>query len=293
MTKFPVEFEPGYDADSSPSAWSHYRIVYADSLGKTYDIENPTVRNHVKIAGQHLYTDIQTSSNACRLVAIKNGTPKTTTINGTNYFYADLRLGGETDFNFGTNNKSNKYEAFRKLISKEYSGDELDFYLNMLDKCKSMHHSLENFSLMQVMGKLQQLKGRDDFDRFDVFISKLAKYFKGDPEVVQKIHGFAGETNASYLSTYLSSFPTVEDYCAQVYFISDVQLIRDLILSGNQPITHGHDVVRYMQLAFRYWNQKAAAFREYYFECPICGEQKPLNGYSTPDMCDECRKDGD
>ena len=290
MTKFPVEFEPGYDADSSPSAWEHYRIVYADSLGKTYDIENPTFRNYVKIADQDLYTNIPTSLSKCRLVAIKKGVPKTKNINGKNYFYADLRLGGETDFNFGMNEKSNKYAAFYTLITKEYSGSELDSYLNMLDRCNRMHHSLENFSLMQVMGKLQQFKGYDTFDRFDVFISKLAKYFEGDPEVVQEIREFAGKTNASYLSTYLRTFSTFENYCAQVYFISDVQLIRDLISSGNQTIRYGHDVVRYMQLAFRYWDQKAVAFREYYFECPICGEQKPLNGYSTPDMCDKCRE---
>lgn len=289
------EFDQSFEKDSSPSAWKDYRDIYKFSkLYKIYDIENPVVFSYVRDTNHERRQDFVNIKNGRRNVSTgkwynyidKPIFKKGNRLNAIRYterddripydnsmFYqAQLRLGGETDFNFieSSRPKENKYGKFLDLLRKDYQGQVVfDEYKQMLDDCKSRCQSRENFSLMQVMGNLQGYKGKlslsgenYSFDRFDSFVAKLAEYYAGNITTIRALLEHAEAANAPYLISYLNQFRDVYDYCKEVYVIFDVDFINEIISSGNKSITTGEDVVRYMKLAIKYWNLKKRMFEK-------------------------------
>ncbi len=136
-----------------------------------------------------------------------------------------------------------------------------------------MHHTLVNFSLLQVMGNMQDFKSKglklccnknkyDYLDRLDTFIYNLNNYFEVDDKSKDDTNLLknSSKCNASSLKEYLSSFKDINKYCKEVYFIDDKEFIKKLIESGKQPISSSERVVEYMDLALEFWKIKATYF---------------------------------
>ena len=265
-----------FDPDSSPLAWDHYARVYRNTFGRSYDLKNPLFFESLyktrcwRPAG-FSYVNIPLSKDN-RLFALpkENISLYTDSNTGWNYYVPTQRLGGDTDFNF---NKK-KLNFFSNLLF----GTEYEEQIDTLKLCHKMHHTLANFSLMPAMGGLQLFKGKgqDGLDRFDSLIAALNDFYKMDGrktssnQCTSQIFNFLRESKKPKFSTenqdellkYLNRFwsntasESMHNYCQKVYFIYDQKLLGDLIASGSQPIKDGESVVRYMQLALRYWKMR-------------------------------------
>ena len=121
-----------------------------------------------------------------------------------------------------------------------------------------MHHTLLNFSLMQSIGNMQKFKGSNRFDRLDTFVSVLHNYFCG---ISNEILRCASLSNEPSLKSFLTGFKSIYDYCKTFYFIDNKEFIDELIRQGNMPITNINELVRYMNLAEKFWMLK-----EFYFK---------------------------
>ena len=237
-----------FDPDSSPEAWEHYRKYYSFS---NYDFNNLFFYNSWKEVGLNqgykykskwLNYINQPKNQDNRLYALENNT-----IIKENYCEASARLGGETDFNF--NDK--KVNLFQKII-----GNDSDA-LKQLKICKDNYHTLVNFSLMQSMGNMQAYKGKNRFDRFDVFIHDLAMYFRG---LSNNVLSASSDINRRYLISFLNQYINIYDYMKSTYFIQDAFFVDKIIEQGAMSIENVEDVVRYMNLAQEFWNQKESHF---------------------------------
>ncbi len=135
--------------------------------------------------------------------------------------------------------------------------------MNLLDECCCNHHKFFNFSLIQAVGNLQGIKGKDkEFDRLDSFVSLLSKYLgKGDITHIRNIglltEGMKiNDYGKTALRSYLESFSSIYDYCSCIYFIDDKSFVDRIIREGNEPLDRPEHVVRYMKLAKDFWNEK-------------------------------------
>lgn len=232
-----LDFEP----DSSPMAWEHYRKYYSFP---DYDFDNLCFYNHCKEVKNKYFVN-KPKSEGNRLYALAKNT-----IIENGFCESTTRLGGDTDFNF--NNK--KAILFRRIIGND-SG-----ILAQLDRCVNKHHTLVNFSLMQAMGDMQGQKGEDPFDRFDVFVFNLDRFFSGLPNNILN-SSRASDSNKKHLSLFLKQkYNNVYDYMRKTYFIKNEALVDKIIAQGAMEIKTKDDVVRYMNLAEEVWNTK-----EFYF----------------------------
>lgn len=255
-----VEMQQGikYDPDSSPAALEHYKQVYrnSDYINKHYDLQKQVFYNYCKTGysdGSKSFNYInKPSKNECnRLYILEKGTK----IIDNKYIEPAYRLGGECDFNF--NNK--KYDMFLKIIKDDPDASEKEKNMaieQLLSRCHKKHHTLINFSLMQAIGNMQTAKGRNRFDRFDTFIYELNNYYQGLSDVVLQT---SSDSNMQALKEFLDSFKNVYDYCKTFYFI-DKNLVDEMIKSGGKPISNTIELVRYMDLAEKYWSTKEFTF---------------------------------
>lgn len=247
-----------FEPDSSPKAWEHYKKYYLETASKwciknNYDFNNLFFYNKcsdigVKRVYPFDYTNLPlTNSNKYnRLFALENNT-KIVSVNGVDYCEPANRFGGECDFNFN----ETKIKLFKKIIGKNQDA------LNQLEKCKDNHHRLVNFSLMQAMGNMQKVKGRDPFDRLDTFILKLNQYFL---DLSKEVLSSSSNSNEPVLREFLDNFKDIYEYCKAIYFIEDEEFIDDIIKQGALPIKKCEDVIRYMDLAEKFWNKKEFHF---------------------------------
>ena len=245
------------DPDSSLYAWNNvYKKIYTENdwnFWKVFDLKNLKKENN-------------------RLLAVNIESLEYPQFNE---WIGEIKIGGETDFNFKSGCKTNqKYEYYCKLIVDEetFTKEEKDLYLKKLNEYRdNKHHSLENFSLMLVTGSLNNVKGSLAQDRIDKFIYILNDYFllrnikefehiifskaiaKNKDEVTKRNNTLKLKR---ILYEYLNLFADIYDYCFKIYKITDKKLVDDLIESGKNPIKDGKDVVRYMELAERYWDMK-------------------------------------
>ena len=178
-----------------------------------------------------------------------------------------LRLRGETDFNF--NDK--KCERYEKIINKIKDEETKSNALSLLKECKKMHHSLLNFSLMQSVGKMQEVKSKglkiryyyEQLDRLDTFIYYLDDYKKDESLILNCAYA-----NKKCLKDYLDKFKDVYDYCEKIYFIkieknkrnTEEDLIQKLIKSGRKALDSCERVIEYMNLAIEFWGKKKEYF---------------------------------
>ena len=228
--------ESEYDYDASPEAWDKYKEIYTSSRwafwGK-FDY------NNLKKQGIRIYAPIKINEKYVQF----NQYPK-------------FKMSGDTDFNFGKDKKSKKkYEQFKELLRRDYERDELNAYLDELDKCYDTYHKVENFSFMPMTGGLQLVKGSCQYDRLDMFVYRLSRYYETEGKD-KFVLSRARTSNRKALDKYLKLFDSIYDYCAKIYMINNKELVKKIIAQGEESIDSGASVVRYMKLAEEFWNNK-------------------------------------
>ena len=177
-----------------------------------------------------------------------------------NISYRNLtcRISGDVLFNFkseedGATGKGKKYEHYQGLLEKEpdFSKNEKEYYLEILKFCNKMNYTLHNMGLMPVDGNLQKFKEtKCNWDRMDRFVYFIAEYLEGNDHLVLTSNYRDKENQDVY------------KYCEEMYLITDRKYIDDLKEFGEQKIIRGKDVVRYMELAIRYWIMKDKIFSQ-------------------------------
>lgn len=248
-----------FDPDSSPASWEHYKICYKDTFKDIYNIQSPQFFSYFK--GKYVDIPLEYYN---RLYALNVGA-KRKKEKWYSIYQAESRVSGETDFNFN----EYKYGKFLNILFNELKNNKEEFEKQKaeLDKCSKMHHTLLNFSLMQTMGGMQQVKSRglgDRFDRPDTLIYLLDCYYRKDEKNKDKFFsGRASAANKQALRDYLDSFTDVYDYCKKIYFI-DEDLVKKLINNGSKPINTVEDISKYMDLALEFWKQKEEKLRSLY-----------------------------
>lgn len=230
-----------HDLDSSMDTWnSLFSKVYPASFSTVFDFQE--------------LSDVETSPK-CKRWYIKIDGEKQP------YYkklYPKFKIAGDCDFNFN----SKKVNQFSKLISyKDYP---------LLMKCHQLHHELTNFSFMPITGGMNNTKGclrcvgengieSRSFDRLDLFLYELNKYFNGD-----KTTRIFSSHNKDALVWYLGLFNSdIYSYCSTIHLIDNKEFVNELIASGKRPINNGIAAKEYMELALRYWCLKANKLREY------------------------------
>lgn len=183
--------------------------------------------------------------------------------------WANVKIAGDTDFNFKKDRKNQKYAYYRNLIEdkekNKFSDADREKYLCKLDWCERRHHSLENFSLMFTPGGMNNFKNIKR-DRIDRFIFQLNEFFKNKDN---KIFSHARK-NKEVLEAYLSLFKDIYDYCEKIYKMDKSMVNRFLKSGEKEDIKTGEDVVEYMQLAEDYWrNKHNFIFHRIDFSCSV------------------------
>lgn len=257
-----------FDPDSSPEAWEYYRKCYTvEKWGslKQYNLNELHFFEYFNgdyvDAPLSFYNRLNALPNEAEVTVPEN--------NGYRFYKATRRLAGETDFNFN----DIKYSRYKKMLFEQYMKNEVDqetLHKNFekLDKCNQMHHTVLNFSLMQVMGNMQGIKSKGLFlnrkyeylDRLDTFVymlscclNKIGTDELNNDSIIQNV---TAVENKEELKKYLKEFSNIYDYCKKVYFIEEKEFVDKVIESGKKPITSGKEVVGYMSLAFQFWNKK-------------------------------------
>lgn len=169
--------------------------------------------------------------------------------------WANVKIAGDTDFNFKKDARNQKYIYYRKLIEdkkkNKFSDADRKKYLCKLDWCEKRNHSLENFTLMFTPGGMNNCKNTKR-DRIDRFLFQLNKYFISKDN---KIFSHARK-NKEVLEAYLALFEDIYDYCKKIY-IMDKSMVERFLKSGEkEDFKTGEEVVDYMQLAEDYWKNK-------------------------------------
>lgn len=250
-----------FDVDSSPRAWEHYRMFYSKKIKENYDFDRLFYYTHYRnLEGikcgyitngvWYNYANQINNTKNNRLYALHTSAKKETeeTDRGKiEWCGATRRLGGECDFNFN----EKKYELFKQLIENNEQAKI------QLDRCKEMHHTFLNFSLMEAIGGMQSFKGENKFDRLDTFIYELDRYLSG---ISRDILSSSSEENRGFLKNYLDDFKDIYEYCKEMYFIDEKTFVDEIIESGRKPIKNCSDVIRYMSLAEKFWAVKEFKF---------------------------------
>lgn len=295
----PIQYDDKYDPDSSPRAWVYYEIVYSNGnriikLGGTeFNSENLSYYNSCKAdfkersyryydTDDHCYRWLNYKNDEIpeknrydenrkkynRLFALKTDTKRAENPKDKKeYCEAASRVGGECDFNFN----EEKILLFMEIIMADPvagQSQKIDA-LKRLEQCAEMHYNRLNFSLMQAMGGLQAVKGEDNFDRLDVFILNLSEYYSiekeqrltKNPAVLKKA---TNDENKKDLIEYLDGFGDIYDYCKQVYFLNNHDFVDTVIKQGKKEIKNCSDMIRYMDLAEKFWKQKYDYVKKYY-----------------------------
>ncbi|HEL1741015.1 TPA: hypothetical protein TXT54_001628 [Streptococcus suis] len=233
-----------YDPDSSRLTWEYYKDVYKEF--KLYDdfyFEEP---EYAKWTGYGYIDEPDNQSNSNRLyVFAKRGEQ----FKSNNHIF---RLGGETDFNF---NKM-KFLALKRIANYDLK------IIKKLQKCQEYHHTFVNFSIMPATGNMQKVKSlgynNDKLDRLDSFIAIIDDYYSKRDSI--KIFSQAGN-NIEPLEQYLTNFFDVYEYCREIYFLQDKDLVNELKKSGKNELSNQKDVERYVELANEFWHQKEKILR--------------------------------
>lgn len=258
-----------FDPDSSPEAWQHYKKYYTDKIFQDYQIDSPIFFTWYEQAGEiceqknedsnesYNYISCQSKTKPNRLYAIKE--PKEKLIIGDfDWYKAQLRLSGDTDFNF--NDKH--FPKMKLLLMKEENIETRDKYLKSLEICKDNHHRLLNFSLMQTVGNMQSFKGRFCDDRVDRLIFYINRYYNTKIKDETAIIKYASKSNAKGLIKYLDMFKEggIYEYCEKVYFIKSKKLVDKLIKNALQDFNDSKSIMNYIDLACEFWNEKELYF---------------------------------
>ena len=181
-----------HDIDSCMDVWEGlYKKIYPQFFDTYFDFS--------------IIKDVETNSKCKRWyiklrrdIDISNKFPK-------------FKMAGDCIFNF--NDK--KVERFNKWINKSVKGKIL------LKKCAEKHHSFENFAFMPITGGMNNQKGRQAFDRPDIHIFELKKFFNSEENIILS----SARNNKEALEWYLSIFEkNIYKYCSWIYLIENRNL---------------------------------------------------------------------
>lgn len=211
-----------FESDSSFFAWKHYTKHYNHIKGPDgtpYDFDK-------------LYWGVHKNTKTKKFFYVLSAITKDKRKRKSKEFkYACPMqdcLRGDCDFNFN-------YDKYPRFLEKLFNGAVTKEEIELLIKCHDVHHTLLNFSLMQCMGGINNLKGSqlkldgeekkpEQLDRLDKFVTFLKEYFEivqsDTEERLKKLKaGQRGSNNAEYLRDYLDQFGCVYNYCAKIYFL--------------------------------------------------------------------------
>ena len=247
-----------YEPDSSPLAYEFYQRIYEQTFGKIYDLSKP----HFMVYENKLYYDRLQSTNNRLQALFKETVPVDSDKDGNNAYRFQLRLAGETDFDFKFDDNPYKDKA-GKLI--KIAGEDQKIKKKLEEHYSERHHTLVNFSLMFVPGDLQKIKSRgilsgkdkkyEWLDRLDSFLYILDCYYRcKDTSFFKEMSG----ANFESLKEFLNEFENVENYCKIVYLLEDTNLIKALIQNGKKTLATKEDIEQYLELADRFWEEKAS-----------------------------------
>lgn len=170
-----------------------------------------------------------------------------------------LNFSGDTDFNFKKGFAHSRLETYEKNIDKIYLDDKnkedkyRNMYLQNLKVLIKLTHSILNISIMPQTGNLQAFKQGIGNDRLDTFIWAINEYYYNGIELLFNYSTF---DNVNCLKSYFELFSNVYEYCEVIYHI-DEGLVDDLIDLGKQSLNSAEKVIKFMNLAIRFFNQKA------------------------------------
>lgn len=227
-----------HDCDSSWDVWDKlYDIVYKNTFDYLFDFNNKSDKE---------------TSNKCKRLYITFDREKQPELVAR---FPKFKMAGDCIFNFN----ETKVELFSDLMAGKES--------ELLSKCASNHHSLLNFSFMPITGGLNCTKGiircenggeRKSFDRPDVLIAELEKYYSGKPTRLFR------RANKEALQWYLNIFEGqgINGYCEKIYLMDDKEMKRRFIDFSQKPICDFESAVEYMKLACDYWKMKENKLRE-------------------------------
>lgn len=226
--------------DTNDLVWEMYKMIYKDGeLSKYFNIENCTIESKT-----------QKNTRIERKYAPIND-------EGKKIFGENIQLSGDVIFNF-SDTRCNGYE---NSIEEDYNVIRQIEYKEKLEECKKMHDSFENCALMISTGKLQQTKQHIGNDRGDVFVWALDEYYKGNNERVLE---WAPKDKARILREFLNYFHDVYKYCEVFYNITDKGFIDRLIQSGSKALDSADKVENYIDLALKFWDERAEYMKKSY-----------------------------
>lgn len=228
-----------HDCDSTRDVWENlYHIIYKNTFGHLFDFES---------------IDDKETNRRCKRWYVKIDREKQPALAKE---FPKFKMAGDCIFNF--NDK--KVELIRNIIG--------DCENELLAKCKSNHHSLLNYSFMPITGGLNATKGiircengieRKPFDRPDVLIAELQKYYQGIPTRLFR------NTNREALKWYLNIFAErgIAGYCNDIYLIDDEEMIQRFLKLSKKAICNLETASEYMMLACDYWKMKEIKLKEF------------------------------
>ena len=181
---------------------------------------------------------------------------------GLCYKYADgktIDLKGDIDFNF----KAIHLLYLENLIKG--TSEEKKISNDLWNMMNNLTYHPNNISIMPVTGGLNNTKKSVGNDRLDVFLLALKLYYQenGYPSLLLS----SGKQSLVYwsdinvLKEYLDSFDGLYDYCDKVYHINK-KLVDLLCESGRTPIDSAERVVKYIELAKKFWLQKDEYYKK-------------------------------
>ena len=181
---------------------------------------------------------------------------------GLCYEYAHektIDLKGDIDFNF----KAIHLLYLENLIKG--TSEEKKISNDLWNMMNNLTYHPNNISIMPVTGGLNNTKKSVGNDRLDVFLLALKLYYQenGYPSLLLS----SGKQSLVYwsdinvLKEYLDSFDGLYDYCDKVYHINE-ELVDLLCESGRTPIDSAERVVKYIELAKKFWLQKDEYYKK-------------------------------
>lgn len=198
---------------------------------------------------------------------------------------ASIKISKDVDFNFGIKEKG-KYSRYKKILMDKNASQ----YIEQLDKCKEMTHTIYNFSLFPQTGAMNDAKewGEDRVDTFLYYLNELIKEIRKRkceevykefkniksnhqevPDKYRLLNSFPGRTSwenklkiKEALIQYLSQYNDIYSYCKDWYLLYDEtkeydtkKFIDEIILNEKSIniIKEPEDVIRYMDIANYFW----------------------------------------
>ena len=117
------------------------------------------------------------------------------------------------------------------------------------------------FAFMPITGGMNNQKGRQAFDRPDIHIFELKKFFNSEENIILS----SARNNKEALEWYLSIFEkNIYKYCSWIYLIENRNFIdKEFLPFANKKIENEDSAIQYMNLAIKFWNLRKNSIDNY------------------------------